>query len=108
MFTTPAFAQGGDLGGGSMIVQFLPFILIFVIMYFLIIRPQRMKQKRHQEMLSGIKPGDKIVTNGGIYATVTAVGEQTVHVKIADQVKIEVAKSAVAGIQGDPDVETGK
>jgi preprotein translocase subunit YajC len=70
--------------------------------------PMRRKQKRHQEMLSAIKPGDKIVTNGGIYATVTAVGEQTIHVRIADQVKIEVAKSAVAGLQGDPEVETAK
>ena len=59
-------------------------------------------------MLTAIKPGDKIVTNRGIYETVTAVGETTLHVKIADQVKIEVAKSAVAGLQGDPEVQSGK
>jgi len=79
--------------------------LIFAVFWFVLIAPMRRKQKKHQEMLDAMKPGDKVVTNGGIYGTVTAVGDRTVHVKIADQVRIEIAKSAVAGFQGEPDAE---
>ena len=66
MFITPAFAQDAAGGGAGMIMQFLPLILIFVIMYFLLIRPQRQKQKAHQEMVANLRRGDTIVTSGGL------------------------------------------
>ena len=94
--TAPSDGASGP-GIGAFVLQLG---LIFVVFWFVLIAPMRRKQKKHQEMLSAMKPGDKVITNGGIYATVTAVGDTTVHVKIAEQVKIEIAKSAVAGFQG--------
>ena len=80
-------------------MMFVPYILIFVVFYFLLIAPARKKQKRHQEMITSLKNGDRVITNGGIYGTVVGVTESVVQVRIADQVKIEVAKTAVAGLQ---------
>lgn len=78
---------------------FLPFILIFVIFYFLLIAPARKKQKQHQAMLGQIKNGDKVVTNGGIHGTVVGVADDIVQLRIAEQVKIDVAKNAIAGVR---------
>ena len=99
---TPPSDGGSGPGLGGLVLQLG---LIFLVFWFVLIAPMRRKQKKHQELLSAMKPGDKIVTNGGIYGTVTAVGDMTIHVKIADQVKIEISKTAVAGMQGQP--ETG-
>ncbi len=76
MFVTPAYAQAGAAGGADMLVQFLPFILIFVVMYFLIIRPQRLKAKRHQEMIANVRRGDTIVTSGGLIGKVAKVVDE--------------------------------
>ena len=74
LFITPAFAQGAPAGGGmEMILQFVPFILIFVIMWFLIIRPQQRRVKAHQEMIKNVRRGDTVVTSGGIIGKVTKV-----------------------------------
>jgi preprotein translocase subunit YajC len=105
MFVTPAFAQGGDLGGGSMIVQFLPFILIFVIMYFLIIRPQRMKAKRHQEMIANLRRGDTVVTSGGLIGKVAkVVDDAELQIDLAENVRVRLARSMIAEVRtrGEP------
>jgi preprotein translocase subunit YajC len=83
----------------SLLVQLLPFILIFAVFYFLLIMPARKKQKKHAEMLTALKAGDKVVTSGGIYGTVVGVTDEVVQLRIADQVKIEVAKHAIGGLQ---------
>jgi preprotein translocase subunit YajC len=93
-------------GGGGAFVSLFPLLLIFVIFYFLIIRPQqrkqRLAQKEREEMLNALKTGDKVVTSGGIYGTIVAVREKdnTVQLRIAQSVSIEVLRSAIAGPQG--------
>ena len=83
-------------GQQNPLFNFLPFVLIFVVFYFIVFAPMRKKQKKHSEMLHELKAGDKVLTNGGIYGTVVAVQDNKVQLKIADQVKIDVSKSAVA------------
>jgi len=86
-------------GGGSLFTPLLMMVMIFAVFYFLLIAPARRKQKQHGEMLTALKNGDRVVTNGGIYGTVVGVAEQTIQLRIADQVKIEIAKSAIADRQ---------
>ena len=76
-----------------------PILLIFGMFYFLLIAPARKKQKKHTEMIEALKAGDKVITNGGICCTVVGVTDKVIQVKIADQVKIDIAKNAVAGFQ---------
>ena len=85
-------------GGGSPFLTFLPIILIFVIFYFLLIRPQQKRQREHQNMLERISKGDRVVTSGGMYGTVVGVKDNIVVLRIADDVKVEFAKSSVSGI----------
>jgi preprotein translocase subunit YajC len=82
--------------GGSSIGQFLPIILLFVGMWFLIIAPQRKRQKAHDKMLSELKSGDEIVTSGGIFGTITNVKDDCFVVRIADNTKIELGKAFVS------------
>lgn len=97
-----AFLQG-SAGGG--LIGLLPFILIFVIFYFLLIRPQQKRQRKaaqeRDEMLKALKPGDKIVTTGGIFGTIVAVREKddTVQLRIAQSVSVEAERSAIARLQ---------
>jgi preprotein translocase subunit YajC len=88
------FAQNGN--GGFNLLGLLPFILIFVVIWFFMMRPQAKKQKETQKMLSELKPHDKIVTIGGIYGEVDSVKDNIVVVKIGKDIKIEVKKSAIA------------
>ncbi len=89
---------GGE-GQGNPIVAFLPLILMFVIFYFLLIRPQQKRQKEHKLMVSNLKKGDKVVTNGGIIGKVLGVDEKKVVVKVGeDEVKLEFEKSAVSQV----------
>ncbi|HPC82667.1 MAG TPA: preprotein translocase subunit YajC [Thermoanaerobaculaceae bacterium] len=83
------------------IVQFLPFVVIFAIFYFLLIMPMRKRQKKHQEMLSKLSKGDRVVTSGGIFGTVVEVQGDRVILRVADNVKLEVAISAIAGLAKD-------
>jgi preprotein translocase subunit YajC len=78
--------------------QFMPLIIIAVLFYFLLIRPQQKKQKEHQKLVSGIKTGDKVVTSAGIHGIVANVKEATILLKVADNVKIEMDKAAVASV----------
>jgi len=83
---------------GSMLTALIPFILVFVIFYLLIIMPQRKKQKKHLEMVEQLKSGDRIVMTSGIYGTVMGVQKDRIEVKIAANVKVEITKSAVGVI----------
>lgn len=95
-----AYALGTSpgAGGGGGLAAFVPLILMFAVFYFLLIRPQQKKQKQHREMIANIKRGDRVITNGGIYGTVAGLSEHTIILKIADQVKIEITRNAVAGV----------
>ncbi|MDR2481267.1 MAG: preprotein translocase subunit YajC [Spirochaetaceae bacterium] len=94
----PTGAEGGQPGAMGSLLQFLPFVLIIAIFYFLIIRPQNKKQKETQKMLAALKKGDKIETIGGIHGTISQVKEKTVIVKVDDTTKIEFNRTAVATI----------
>ncbi|KPL01602.1 MAG: hypothetical protein AMJ90_07450 [candidate division Zixibacteria bacterium SM23_73_2] len=93
-------AQGGQEGGGLLV--WLPWILIFVIFYFLLIRPQQKRQKEHQRLLSTLKKGDKVVTNSGMFGTIVGINdkENIAVLKVAENVKIEFLKSSIAGKTG--------
>jgi preprotein translocase subunit YajC len=109
MFITPAFAQGlpFGLGGDSagMLTSFMPLILIIVIMYFLILRPQQRKVKVHQEMIKALRRGDTVITNGGLIGKVTKVldGDQ-IEVEISDGVRVRQMRSMVSEVRakGEP------
>ncbi|MCB1386136.1 MAG: preprotein translocase subunit YajC [Nitratireductor sp.] len=104
MFVTPAYAQ--SFGGGSeMIMSILPFVLMFVIFYFLLIRPQRQQMKQRDEMLKNIRRNDTIVTGGGVVGKVTKViDDHEVEVEIAKDVKVRVMRNLVADVRvkGEP------
>ena len=81
------------------LISFMPLIIIFVIFYFLLIRPQQKKQQQHKSMLDALKRGDKVITTGGIYGTIEGLTETSLQLKIANQVKITISRSAIAGLQ---------
>jgi preprotein translocase subunit YajC len=89
-------AAPAPAGGG--IAAFVPFIFIFVIMYFVLLRPQMKRQKDQQRLMTTLKTGDRVVTSAGIHGLISNVKETTVIVKVADNVKIEMEKSAVTNI----------
>jgi preprotein translocase subunit YajC len=90
--------QRGETSGGGGLLALWPIVLIFVIFYFLLIRPQQKRQKEHQRMMESIKKGDHILTSGGMHGTVVGVKDNIVVVKIAENVKVEFAKSAISHI----------
>ena len=99
--TVYAMAPGGGQGqGGDMygLAQMIPFVLIFVVFYFLLIRPQQKKAKDHRVMLENLKKGDSVITQGGIYGKVASISDQVVTLEIADKVRVRVARSHIAGI----------
>jgi preprotein translocase subunit YajC len=89
----------GEGGAGSMLVSLAPIILIFVIFYLLLIRPQQKKQKEHQKLLGALKKGDKVVTNSGLFGVISSLNDEKniVVLKVADNVKMEFLKSSIAG-----------
>ena len=99
MFVTPAYAQAAaPAGGAAGLASFLPLILIFVIMYFLMIRPQQKRMKEHRAMVEALKKGDEVVTQGGLVGKITAVREGELEVEIAQGVKVRVIRSTVTGL----------
>jgi len=97
MFVSPAWAQGAGGGGLDGLGGLLPLVLIFVVFYFLLIRPQQKKAKEHRETLSNLRRGDKVVTNGGLVGTITRVPNDTeLMVEIADGVKVRVLRGMIA------------
>ncbi|MEY4695952.1 MAG: preprotein translocase subunit YajC [Pseudomonadota bacterium] len=96
MFVTPAFAQTAGASGGSAFASIMPLILIFVIMYFLLIRPQQKKAKEHKAMIEALRRGDQVLTQGGILGKVAKVNEDgTVEVDIAEGVKVKVLRHTI-------------
>jgi preprotein translocase subunit YajC len=94
----------GTPGQTSPWLQFVPFAMILAIFYFLILLPMKRRQKKIQEFQEGLKVGDKVVTTGGIYGQVTRLGEKSVQVQIANNVRIEIARQAIGGYQGQEPV----
>jgi preprotein translocase subunit YajC len=106
MFISPAYAQAASpFGGDSMLVSLLPFILIFVIMYFLILRPQQKRQKQHQEMVKNVRRGDTVITSGGLIGKVTKVSDdEQIEVELADGVRVRQMRAMIADVRakGEP------
>src|SRR3954465_7140406 len=113
MFITEAMAQtaSGSSSGGitSPLIQFLPIVLIFVIMYFLILRPQQVKQRQHRELVGNLRRGDTIVTSGGLVGKVAKVDDDELQVEIAEGVRVKVVRGMVAEVRarGEPVKEPG-
>lgn len=104
MLVTPAFAQAPG-GGESFLFSIMPFVLIFVIMYFLVIRPQQRRLRTHREMLGSLRRGDTVVTTGGIIGKITKVmDDQEIELQIADNVRVRVARGMVSDVRakGEP------
>src|ERR1700712_4743144 len=106
MFITPAYAQASPFGGDSgMLMSLLPFALIFVIMYFLILRPQQKRAKMHQDMVKNVRRGDTVVTSGGLVGKVTKViDNEQVEVEIADDVRVRQLRQMLTDVRskGEP------
>jgi preprotein translocase subunit YajC len=100
MLISEAWAQaGGGAGGSDFLVQLFPLILIFVVFYFLLIRPQQAKVKAQREMLSGVKRGDRVVTGGGIIGLVTKViSDNEIQVELAEGVRVRIIKQTITDI----------
>jgi preprotein translocase subunit YajC len=98
---TPAFAQAASTpGANDLFVQMMPFVLIFIIMYFLLIRPQQKRVKTHQEMIKNVRKGDSVVLNSGMIGKVTKIiDDNEAEVEIADGVKVKVIKSMIADVR---------
>ena len=102
MFVTPAFAQSaGAPGGMDLLVQIVPFILIFVIMYFLLIRPQQKRMKQHREMISAVRRGDVVVAGGGLIGKVKTVDDSSdeVTIEIAKGVDVKLMRSSISDVR---------
>jgi preprotein translocase subunit YajC len=106
MFISPAYAQASPFGGdGSMLSMLLPFVLIFVIMYFLILRPQQKRVKQHQELVKNLRRGDTVVTSGGLIGKVTkVVDDDQIEVELAEGVRVRQMRSMVSDVRakGEP------
>jgi preprotein translocase subunit YajC len=105
MFVTPAYAQGIGGGGPDILIQILPFVLIFVIMYMLIIRPQRAQLKKRGEMLAAIRRGDTVVTGGGLVGKVTKViNDQELEVDLGGGLKVTALRATISDVRvkGEP------
>jgi preprotein translocase subunit YajC len=93
-------------GAPSPWVQLLPFVLVLAIFYFIILLPMKRRQQKVQAFLAALKVGDRVVTSGGLFGTITRIGDQSVQVQIADKVRVEVSRAAVVGYQGQEPVVT--
>ncbi|PZQ51368.1 MAG: preprotein translocase subunit YajC [Rhodovulum sulfidophilum] len=99
MFATPAFAQAAAQGGAAgTLISFAPIILIFLIMYFLMIRPQQKKVKEHRALIEGLRRGDQVVTAGGLIGKVVKVSDNELEVEVAPTVKVRVVRSTVTQV----------
>jgi preprotein translocase subunit YajC len=104
MFISPAYAQGAS-GGSDFLLQLVPILLMFVIFYLLLLRPQQQKVKQHREMVANLRRGDTVVTAGGIVGKVTKVRDDNeIEVEIADNTRVRVVKGTVAEVRarGEP------
>ena len=113
MFPTPALAQAGPsaLAFGGLVEFLLPLVLIFVVFYFLLIRPQQKKARDHRQMVESVRRGDRVITGGGIHGNVTKVGEDgKVTIEIAEDVRVEIVRATLADVVSKtaPVAESGK
>lgn len=93
-------------GTQDFLVSLVPLVLIFAIFWFILIRPMRQRQKKLEELVDNLKRGDKVITNGGLYGEVSAIHGNVIHLKVADNTRVRVAKSAIAGLEGDSEGES--
>ncbi len=103
MLATIAWAQNeaGSPGGATPFLTVVPFVLVFVVFYFLLIRPQRQRQKQARAMLEALKKGDKVVTTSGIWGTVTNMGKHTVTLQVADNTKVKIQRDGISRLRSD-------
>ena len=107
MVISPAYAQAGGAPVGFDLISLMPLLLIFVVFYFLLIRPQQKKMKQHREMIGALKRGDRVLTAGGIIGTVVKIEEDnTLLVDIAKDVRVRVARSTISEVIGKPQPAT--
>jgi len=105
MLITPAYAQTVPGGGGDFLVQLLPILLMFVIFYFLLFRPQQQRAKAHREMIAAVKRGDTVITSSGIIGKVTRVKDETeVEVEIAENTRVRMLKGMIAEVRAKGEV----
>lgn len=99
MFVTPAYAQATAApGGAAAFAQFVPLILVFAIMYFLILRPQQKKMSQHRAMVAALKKGDQVITQGGLIGKVVGVRDDELDVELAQGVRVRVVRSSIAQV----------
>ena len=105
MLITPAFAQGAGGGGSDMLLSLMPFILIFVIMYFLILRPQQKRVKQHGDMVKGLRRGDTVVTSGGLIGKITkVVDDNEIEIQVGEDLRIRQVRQMISEVRakGEP------
>ena len=111
VFTGLAHAMGGKGDGGiGVFVGIIPILLMFVVFYFILIRPQQKQARKHQDFIRNLKTGDRVVTSGGLHGIVTGMTETTVTLEIADKVRVKVTRSAIGGSGQEaaaPEAKTG-
>lgn len=93
----------GDAPQPNLLMQMFPLIIIFILFYFVLIRPQQKRQKEHEKLVSSLKTGDKVVTNAGLHGIIANVKDKTVVIKVADNVKLEFDRSAVVTVEKSPE-----
>jgi len=98
------FALGTPPGGGGSWVQFVPFVIVIAIFYFVILLPMQRKQQKVQQFQQALKVGDRVITTGGIYGQITKVSAEAIQLQIADKVRVDVSRAAIGGYQGQPAV----
>ena len=95
MFISNAYAQGAAAGADSSLISLLPLVLMFVVLYFIMIRPQMKKQKEHKAMVEALAKGDEVITSGGMIGRIAKLGDSYMHIEIAGGVEVQVQRSAV-------------
>jgi preprotein translocase subunit YajC len=100
VFDQVVVAMGGPDGAPGAWIQLVPFVLVLAIFYFIILLPMKRRQQKVQAFLSALKVGDRVVTSGGLYGNITRLGEQSVQLQIANNVRVELSRAAIIGYQG--------
>jgi preprotein translocase subunit YajC len=104
MHVVSVFAMGAAPDGGSAWLQLVPFALVLGIFYFIILLPMKRKQQKVQEFINNLKVGDRVITTGGLHGQVTRLGGDTIQLQIADKVRVDIARAAIGGYQGQAPV----
>ena len=112
IFAQEGAGQQGGAGIQGMIAQFFPFIILFVVLYLIIIRPERRRAKEHRDLIQKLKAGDQVVTNGGLHGKITHVEQATITIQVAEGVELEIERNSVARLQqsdsGSEDEDTSE